>query len=74
MLAGGLRAAAGDPEAPQRRHPLAWLVAAAALLLLRRPREALALVARARGALSLLGRAAEVISLVGTVRRARRAR
>ena len=53
------------------RHPLVWVLAAAALLLLRRPREALSLLARARGALSLLTRTAEVVSLVGALRRRR---
>lgn len=53
------------------RHPLAWAAAAAALLLLRRPREALAMLARARGALSLITRAAQVLSLIGGLRRRR---
>ena len=53
------------------RHPLAWAVAAAALLLLRRPREALTMLARARGALSLITRAAQVLSFVGGLRRRR---
>jgi hypothetical protein len=53
------------------RHPLAWLVAAAALLLLRRPREALSMLGRARGALSLITRAAEILTLIGGLRRTR---
>jgi hypothetical protein len=53
------------------RHPLAWILAAAALLLMRRPREALAMLGRARGTLSLITRAAEVLSLVGVLRRRR---
>ncbi len=72
VVAGGLAAAAGSRAGEPRRHPLAWLVAAAVLLLLRRPREALSLLTRARGALALLGRAAEVLALVGVVRRRRR--
>ncbi len=71
VLADGVSAAAGSGTA-QRRHPLAWLVAAAALLLLRRPREALTMLTRARGALSLLTRAVEVLSVVGSLRRTRR--
>ena len=54
------------------RHPLAWVLAAAALFLLRRPREALTVLARARGAVSLVTRAAEVLALVGAFRRSRR--
>jgi hypothetical protein len=72
MLAGGLGAAGGADAGEHRRHPLAWLLAAGALLLLRRPREALAMLARARGALSLVLRAAEILSVVGVLRRARR--
>jgi hypothetical protein len=53
------------------RHPLAWAVAGAALLLLRRPREALTMLARARGALFLITRAAQVLSFVGGLRRRR---
>jgi hypothetical protein len=69
-LAGGL--SVGAAERASGRHPLAWVLAAAALLLLRRPRDALALLGRARGTLSLVTRAAEVLSLVGVLRRRRR--
>jgi hypothetical protein len=72
MLAGGPGDAGGVGAGPHRRHGLAWLLAAGALLLLRRPREALSMLARARGALSLVTRAAEVLSLVGVLRRAGR--
>ena len=68
MWSGGLGAAGAD-AGQHRRHPLAWLLAAGALLLLRRPREALSMLARARGALSLAMRAAEVLSVVGILRR-----
>jgi len=69
-LASGLNVgAAGSGPA---RHPLAWVLAAAALLLLRRPRDALALLARARGTLSLVSRATQVLGVVGALRRARR--
>ena len=67
--AGG-RASGGGP-APAR-HPLAWVVAVAALLLLKRPRDALSLLVRARGALTLITRTAEVVSLVRGLRRRRR--
>ena len=69
MLAGGLDAAVAVRQ--RGRHPLAWLVAAAALLLLRRPREALSMLSRARGALSLITRAAEILTLIGGLRRTR---
>jgi hypothetical protein len=72
MLAGEPGAAGGAEAVSHRRHPLAWLLAAGALLLLRRPREALSVLARARGALSLVTRAAEVLSVVGVLRRVRR--
>jgi hypothetical protein len=72
MLAGGLGAAGGAGPGQPRRHPLAWLLAAGALLLLRRPREALSMLGRARGALSLAMRAAEVLSVVGVLRRSGR--
>jgi hypothetical protein len=61
---------AGDPGG-RVRHPLAWVLAAAALLLLRRPRDALSLLVRARGALTLLTRTAQVLSVVGALRRRR---
>ncbi len=71
-MAGGSAAGTGAGGAGEPvRHPFAWILAAAALLLLRRPRDALALLARARGALSLLTRAAQVMSVVGRLRRKR---
>ncbi|HVN45456.1 MAG TPA: hypothetical protein VMT66_09385 [Steroidobacteraceae bacterium] len=70
-LAGGLGSGAAAGAGPAR-HPLAWILAAAALFLLRRPREALTLLARARGTLSWVARAAEVVGLVGALRRRRR--
>ncbi len=70
VLAGGLDAGATGVRR-HGRHPLAWVLAAAALLLLRRPRDALLLLTRARGALSLLTRAAQVVSLVSAFRRRR---
>jgi hypothetical protein len=69
---GGASGGAAGGEVLAPRHPLAWLLAAAALLLLRRPRDALSLLARARGALSLLTRTAQVLSIVGSFRRLRR--
>ena len=70
-LAGSLRPHASGGALRPARHPLAWIVAAAALLLLRRPREALSMLTKARGALSLVTRAAEVMALVGALRRRR---
>jgi hypothetical protein len=71
--AGGLQSGSGSAR-ERARHPFAWVLAAAALLLLRRPRDALSMLARARGALSLLTRTAQVLSLVGALRRRRQAR
>ncbi|HYX74440.1 MAG TPA: hypothetical protein VE819_07135 [Steroidobacteraceae bacterium] len=70
-LAGGLAASGAGRVREHGRHPLAWLVAAAALLLLRRPRQALSMLARARTALSLVTRAAQILTVVGGLRRAR---
>jgi len=71
-LAGSAASGAVGALRSQRRHPLAWVVAVAALLLLRRPREAVALLARARGALTLVTRATEVLGVVAALRRSRR--
>jgi hypothetical protein len=71
VWAEGLQGSGAGGARGQARHPLAWAVAAAALLLLRRPREALTMLARARGALSLVTRAAQVLSLIGSLRRRR---
>jgi hypothetical protein len=71
-LAGSAAAGAVGALRSQRRHPLAWVVAVAALLLLRRPREALSLLARARGALTLATRAAEMLGVVAALRRKKR--
>jgi hypothetical protein len=71
-LAGGAASGAVGALRSQRRHPLAWIVAVGALLLLRRPRDALMLLARARGALTLATRATEVLGAVAAFRRRRR--
>jgi len=71
-LAGGAAAGAVGALRSQRRHPLAWVVAVAALLLLRRPREALSLLARARGAVTLATRAAEILGIVAALRSKKR--
>jgi hypothetical protein len=73
-LSGGLGAGGTGPVRQPGRHPLAWIVAAAALLLLRRPTEALSMLSRARTALSLVTRAAQILSVVGGLRGLRRAR
>jgi len=72
-LSGGLGAGGTGPVRPGR-HPLAWIVALAALLLLRRPTEALSMLSRARSALSLVTRAAQVLGVLGGLRGLRRAR
>ena len=71
-LAGSAASGAVGALRSQKRHPLAWVVAVAALLLLRRPRDALFLLGRARGAISLIARATEVLALVGALRRQKR--
>ena len=69
-LMGGLNA--GMSSASEHgRHPLAWILAAATLLLFRRPRDALAMLTKARGALAILNGAAQVMGLVGGLRRRR---
>jgi hypothetical protein len=71
-LASGAASGAVGALRSQKRHPLAWLVAVTALLLLRRPRDAVALVGRARGALAFAARAAEVVGVIAALRRNRR--
>ena len=68
-VASGAAAGAVGALRSQRRHPLAWIVAVAALLLLRRPRDALSLLARASGAVAYAARAAELLALFGALRR-----
>lgn len=68
-LMGGLTRGVPDAAGQHGRHPLAWIVAAAALLLFRRPRDALSLLGKARGALSILAGAAQVMGVVGGLRR-----
>ena len=70
-LAGSAAAGAMGALRSQQRHPLAWVVAVGALLLLRRPRDAISLLLRARGALGFLSRAGAVITLLGGLRRKR---
>jgi len=70
-LIGGLNAGVSGVARQHGRHPLAWVLAVAALLLFRRPRDALSLLTKARGALSLLTGAAQVMSVVGGLRRRR---
>ena len=69
-LMGGLNAGVSSAR-EHGRHPLAWILAVAALLLFRRPRDALSLLTKARGALSILTGAAQVMSVVGGLRRRR---
>lgn len=77
---GWARAAASTAAggARSRRHPLAWFIAIAGVLLLRNPRSALMLLGRTRSLLTWATRAVEVLSLLGalrktTFRRSRRA-
>ena len=64
-------AAAGPAAAGARggRHPLAWLLAVAGVVLLRNPRSALLLLTRTRTALTWLTRAIEVLSVLGILRK-----
>ena len=71
-VAGSAAAGAVSALRSQKRHPLAWVVAVAALLLLRRPRDALFLLGRARGAISWVARATEVVAVLGALRRRKR--
>jgi hypothetical protein len=71
-VAGGAAAGAVGALRSPRQHPLAWVVAVAALLLLRRPRDALSLLARARGAMAFAARAVELLTLFGALRRRKR--
>jgi hypothetical protein len=67
---GWARAAGASATGGRRgRHPLAWLVALAGVLLLRNPRAALSLLGRTRSVLTWLTRAVEVLSLLGVLRR-----
>jgi hypothetical protein len=61
----------GDLAQPGR-HPLAWIAALGALMLLGRTREVLKLLVWARAALSVASRAAQVLRLIRDLR-ARRA-
>ena len=72
-LASGAASGAVGALRSQRRHPLAWIVAVAALLLLRQPRDALFMLGRARGALRFAARATEVLGVVAALRRKKRA-
>jgi hypothetical protein len=67
-LASGAASSAVGALRSQKRHPLAWMVAVGALLLLRRPRDALFLLGRARGALRFAARATEVLGVVSALR------
>lgn len=64
--------AAAGGGARRGRHPLAWIIAVAGVLLLRNPRSVLSLLGRTRFALTWLTRAVEVLSLVGALRRSTR--
>jgi len=77
QLSGGgwaraaVAAAAGPAEGGTHggRHPLAWLLAVAGVLLLRNPRSALSVLVRTRTTLTWLRRAVEVLSLLGILRK-----
>ena len=62
-------AGAAGTAARSGRHPLAWLVALAAVVFLNNPRSALLLLGRTRTALRWATRAAEVLSLLGALRK-----
>jgi hypothetical protein len=63
-------AASAAGGARSRRHPLGWLIAIAAMLLLRNPRSALMLLGRTRSVLTWVTRGVEVLGLLGAVRKA----
>jgi hypothetical protein len=72
LSSGGWARAAASAAAGggrSRRHPLAWLVAIAGVLLLRNPRSALLLLGRARSVLTWITRAVEVLGLLGALRK-----
>jgi hypothetical protein len=60
--------AAGARGDAHPRHPLAWIAALAALLLLGRTRQALKFLGWARAALTLAARAAQLLSLIRGLR------
>jgi len=53
------------------RHPLAWIVALAGVLLLGRPRQAVKLLGLTRSALTLLSRVTQVMGVLAALRRVR---
>ncbi len=67
VLAGVLGSGTHSPGT-RLRHPLTWVVAAAALLVLRRPRQLLTLLGWARGAVSLATKASLAMRLLGQLR------
>ncbi len=69
MLLGALGSARGRRGgAAPLRHPLAWAVAIAGLLLLRRPRQILTLLGMARSAVALAAKASVALRLFGQLR------
>lgn len=75
QVLGRALGAAGGGRAPLR-HPLAWVLGIAGLLLLRRPRQLLSLLGVARSAVSMAAKASVALQLLGQLRgtRARRPR
>jgi hypothetical protein len=67
--AAGLAGAPAGAGTRPARHPLAWLLALASIVLLKNPRYALSLLGRTRTALTWLTRAVQVLTLLGVVRR-----
>jgi len=68
---GWIRAGAAAAATRPGRHPLAWVVAVAGLVLLQRPRQAVKLIGWTRTALTVLARVGEVMGVLSALRRAR---
>ena len=63
-----LRNAAGVGASGKPRHPLAWVAALGAVLLVGRAREILTWVLWVRSAIAVAGRAAQLVRLLGQTR------
>jgi hypothetical protein len=70
LLAGAFGSAGTSRGTAALKHPLAWVVAIAGLLLLRRPRQILTVLGYARSAVALAAKASVALRLVGQVGRA----
>ena len=71
-VAGGAADSRQSATGLAARHPLASLVVLAAVLLLRKPRQALVALGWARAGMSLLSKTSEILNLLTLLRRPRR--